>query len=95
MHGGVSLLRGSVPTIGLFLKDLALASEARSLNSETEIHFDKYRVAAKVVKSLQRLISSGSNYNLQTKQSLLSKCLYLTMLPIDQSAQFVQQTQAV
>lgn len=83
VHNGIDVSRGSVPVVSLFLRDLAVTSEARSVNSEIEIHFDKYRVAAKIAKSLQTIIKSGQNYHLQRRQSLLSKCLYISSLPLD------------
>jgi hypothetical protein len=53
-------------------------------NGEPLVNFERYRTAAKIVKSLLRLIDASTKYRFEPVQGIIERCLWIASLPEDQ-----------
>lgn len=79
-HSRYSWAKGCVPYTPMFLSDIAELSKSVSSNTENEIHFGKYHEISRVVLSLKRCVESGSRYNFEPDNAIISKALHLTSM---------------
>ncbi|CDK27853.1 unnamed protein product [Kuraishia capsulata CBS 1993] len=87
--------KGVVPFVGLYLADLTFNQEKPSFKNSTTgivapedfttiINFDKFRMQAKIVKALIRLIELSKLYEFKIVNDILSKCIYIKSLTEEQ-----------
>ncbi|KAJ5163515.1 uncharacterized protein N7500_005345 [Penicillium coprophilum] len=83
-----SLQEGCIPFIGLYVHDLTYnAQKPAQVNSTSGgllVNFERYRTAARIVKSLLRLIDASTKYKFEPVQGIIERCLWIACLPEDE-----------
>lgn len=78
--------QGCIPFIGLYTHDLVYNAQkpaqidASPPGSEPLVNFERYQMAATIVKSLLRMLEASSKYVLHPHPEVLSRCLWLAAL---------------
>jgi hypothetical protein len=71
-------------TIGLYVHDLTYnAQKPAQINSYGGgllVNFERYRTAARIVKSLLRLIDASTKYRFEPAQGIIERCLWIASL---------------
>ncbi|KAJ5130424.1 Guanine-nucleotide dissociation stimulator CDC25 [Penicillium bovifimosum] len=80
-----NLQEGCIPFIGLYIHDLTYnAQKPAQVNSSTGgllVNFERYRTAARIVKSLLRLIDASTKYRFEPVPGIIERCLWIACLP--------------
>ncbi|KAJ5155740.1 hypothetical protein N7492_008543 [Penicillium capsulatum] len=80
-----NLQEGCIPFIGLYVHDLTYNSQKpaqlKSSDGGSLINFERYRTAARIVKSLLRLIDASTKYRFEPVQGVIERCLWISSLP--------------
>ncbi|EOA85339.1 uncharacterized protein SETTUDRAFT_83383, partial [Exserohilum turcica Et28A] len=77
---------GCIPFIGVYTRDLIYNAQkppfidAPPVDGERLVNFDRYHMAATIVKNLLRLLEASSKYTFKVEPHILSKCLWLAAL---------------
>ncbi|KAL4897217.1 hypothetical protein BDV59DRAFT_86499 [Aspergillus ambiguus] len=83
-----SVQEGCIPFVGLYVHDLTYnaqkPAQVAARNGEPLINFERYRTAAKIVKSLLRLIDASTKYRFEPVQGIIERCLWIASLSEDQ-----------
>ncbi|CAI7597849.1 unnamed protein product [Penicillium glandicola] len=83
-----NLQEGCIPFIGLYVHDLTYnAQKPAQVNSTSGgllVNFERYRTAARIVKSLLRLIDASTKYKFAPVQGIIERCLWIACLPEDE-----------
>ncbi|KAG2413970.1 hypothetical protein HFD88_003161 [Aspergillus terreus] len=83
-----SVQEGCIPFVGLYVHDLTYnaqkPAQVAGRNGEPLVNFERYRTAAKIVKSLLRLIDASTKYRFEPVQGIIERCLWIASLPEDQ-----------
>ncbi|KAJ5384604.1 Guanine-nucleotide dissociation stimulator CDC25 [Penicillium concentricum] len=83
-----SLQEGCIPFIGLYVHDLTYnaqkPAQVNSTNGGLLVNFERYRTAARIVKSLLRLIDASTKYKFEPVQGIIERCLWIACLPEDE-----------
>jgi hypothetical protein len=70
--------------IGLYVHDLTYnAQKPAQVNSSSRgllVNFERYRTAARIVKSLLRLIDASTKYRFEPVQGIIERCLWIASL---------------
>ncbi|GAB7360830.1 hypothetical protein MBLNU230_g0816t1 [Neophaeotheca triangularis] len=78
--------QGCIPFIGLYTHDLVYNAQkpaqidASPPGGEPLVNFERYQMAATIVKSLLRMLEASSKYVLHAHPEALSRCLWLAAL---------------
>ncbi|KAJ5674072.1 hypothetical protein N7462_009511 [Penicillium macrosclerotiorum] len=79
-----NLQEGCIPFIGLYVHDLTYnAQKPAQVNSSAGgllVNFERYRTAARIVKSLLRLIDASTKYRFEPVQGIIERCLWIASL---------------
>ncbi|KAJ5103362.1 hypothetical protein N7532_003891 [Penicillium argentinense] len=79
-----NLQEGCIPFIGLYVHDLTYnAQKPAQVNSNAGgllVNFERYRTAARIVKSLLRLIDASTKYRFEPVQGIIERCLWIASL---------------
>jgi GDP/GTP exchange factor required for growth at low temperature len=75
---------GCVPFIGLYLSDLYFNNKEKRSTNGSQINFGKFKMTAKIVRSLIQCIQWSMLYRFETNEEVLSKCLYIKALTDDE-----------
>jgi hypothetical protein len=86
---------GSNVFTGLYVHDLTYNTQkpaqiASTRTGDPLVNFERYRTAAKIVKSLLRLIDASSRYAFHPVEGVVERCLWLAALP-DEKIQAMSQ----
>ena len=70
---------------GLYVHDLTYNAQkpsqvANSGDREPLVNFERYRRAARIVKSLLRLIDASTKYNIEPAPGVIERCLWISSL---------------
>jgi hypothetical protein len=80
-----NLQEGCIPFIGLYVHDLTYNAQKPAQISSSDggllVNFERYRTAARIVKSLLRLIDASTKYRFQPVQGIIERCLWIGSLP--------------
>ncbi|KGO71845.1 Guanine-nucleotide dissociation stimulator CDC25 [Penicillium italicum] len=80
-----NLQEGCIPFLGLYVHDLTYnaqkPAQVNSTNGGLLVNFERYRTAARIVKSLLRLIDASTNYKFEPVQGIIERCLWIACLP--------------
>ncbi|CDM33859.1 hypothetical protein CBS147339_7734 [Penicillium roqueforti] len=83
-----NLQEGCIPFIGLYVHDLTYnaqkPAQVNNTNGGLLVNFERYRTAARIVKSLLRLIDASTKYRFQPVQGIIERCLWIACLPEDE-----------
>ncbi|CAP94380.1 Guanine nucleotide exchange factor lte1 [Penicillium rubens] len=83
-----NLQEGCIPFIGLYVHDLTYNAQKPAQVSNTDggllVNFERYRTAARIVKSLLRLIDASAKYKFEPVQGIIERCLWIACLPEDE-----------
>ncbi|OQD72281.1 hypothetical protein PENPOL_c001G03349 [Penicillium polonicum] len=83
-----NLQEGCIPFIGLYVHDLTYnaqkPAQVNSTNGGLLVNFERYRTAARIVKSLLRLIDASTKYKFEPVQGIIERCLWIACLPEDE-----------
>ncbi|KAJ5550967.1 Guanine-nucleotide dissociation stimulator CDC25 [Penicillium sp. DV-2018c] len=83
-----NLQEGCIPFIGLYVHDLTYnAQKPAQVNNSTGgllVNFERYRTAARIVKSLLRLIDASTKYRFEPVPGIIERCLWIACLPDDE-----------
>ncbi|KAJ5960332.1 Guanine-nucleotide dissociation stimulator CDC25 [Penicillium vulpinum] len=83
-----NLQEGCIPFIGLYVHDLTYnaqkPAQVNSTNGGLLVNFERYRTAARIVKSLLRLIDASTKYKFEPVQGIIERCLWIASLPEDE-----------
>ncbi|KAA8916263.1 hypothetical protein TRICI_001545 [Trichomonascus ciferrii] len=75
---------GCIPFVGMYLSDLTFNAEQPTRIDHDKINFRKCVTAASIVKSLIQCIQWSEKYTFHYHQHVLSKCLYLHSLTVEE-----------
>lgn len=77
-------LQEGIPFIGLYVHDLTYNSQKpaqiKSSSGGMLVNFERYRTAARIVKSLLRLIDASTKYQFEPVQGIIERCLWIASL---------------
>lgn len=59
-------------------------AQVASRTGEALVNFERYRTAAKIVKSLLRLIDASTKYTFEPVQGIIERCLWIASLSEEQ-----------
>ncbi|CAG8145497.1 unnamed protein product [Penicillium salamii] len=80
-----NLQEGCIPFIGLYVHDLTYNAQKPAQVSSDDggllVNFERYRTAARIVKSLLRLIEASTKYRFEPVQGIVERCLWIACLP--------------
>ncbi|KAJ5093083.1 hypothetical protein N7456_008944 [Penicillium angulare] len=83
-----NLQEGCIPFIGLYVHDLTYNAQKPAQISrkggDLLVNFERYRTAARLVKSLLRLIDASTKYRFQPVQGVIERCLWISCLREDE-----------
>ncbi|KAJ5918766.1 Guanine-nucleotide dissociation stimulator CDC25 [Penicillium verhagenii] len=83
-----NLQEGCIPFIGLYVHDLTYNSQKPAQIPRAEggllVNFERYRTAARIVKSLLRLIDASTKYRFEPVQGVIERCLWIACLSEDE-----------
>ncbi|KAF7118932.1 hypothetical protein CNMCM5793_008570 [Aspergillus hiratsukae] len=83
-----NLQEGCIPFVGLYVHDLTYnaqkPAQVANPNGEPLVNFERYRTAAKIVKSLLRLIDASTKYKFEPVQGIIERCLWIASLSEEQ-----------
>ncbi|KAJ9219162.1 hypothetical protein DTO280E4_4338 [Paecilomyces variotii] len=84
-----NLQEGCVPFVGLYVHDLTYNAQkpaqiASTRDGDPLVNFERYRTAAKIIKSLLRLIDASTKYAFEPACGVIERCLWIAALPDDQ-----------
>ncbi|KAJ6167054.1 hypothetical protein N7470_002501 [Penicillium chermesinum] len=83
-----NLQEGCIPFIGLYVHDLTYNAQkpAQVIGNEGSllVNFERYRTAARIVKSLLRLIDASTKYRFEPVQGIIERCLWVASLSEDE-----------
>lgn len=83
-----SVQEGCIPFVGLYVHDLTYnaqkPAQVASRTGEPLVNFERYRTAAKIVKSLLRLIDASTKYAFEPVPGIIERCLWIASLPEEQ-----------
>ncbi|KAL1873759.1 hypothetical protein Plec18167_006277 [Paecilomyces lecythidis] len=84
-----NLQEGCIPFVGLYVHDLTYNAQkpaqiASTRDGDPLVNFERYRTAAKIIKSLLRLIDSSTKYAFEPACGVIERCLWIAALPDDQ-----------
>ena len=70
---------------GLYVRDLTYNAQkpmhvASTPDGEPLVNFERYRRAARIVKSLLRLIDASTKYNFEPIPGIIERCLWISTL---------------
>lgn len=73
---------------GLYVHDLTYnaqkPAQVNNTNGGLLVNFERYRTAARIVKSLLRLIDASTKYKFEPVQGIIERCLWIACLPEDE-----------
>lgn len=73
---------------GLYVHDLTYnaqkPAQVANPNGEPLVNFERYRTAARIVKSLLRLIDASTKYKFEPVPGIIERCLWIASLSEDQ-----------
>ncbi|KAF7715644.1 Uncharacterized protein PECH_001281 [Penicillium ucsense] len=79
-----NLQEGCIPFIGLYIHDLTYnaqkPAQVRSHTGTLLVNFERYRTAARIVKSLLRLIDASTKYRFEPTHGIIERCLWIASL---------------
>ncbi|KAJ5727577.1 Guanine-nucleotide dissociation stimulator CDC25 [Penicillium malachiteum] len=79
-----NLQEGCIPFIGLYVHDLTYNAQKPAQISRNEddllVNFERYRTAARIVKSLLRLIDASTKYRFEPVHGVIERCLWIACL---------------
>jgi hypothetical protein len=79
-----NLQEGCIPFIGLYVHDLTYnaqkPAQIKSSSGGMLVNFERYRTAARIVKSLLRLIDASTKYQFEPVQGIIERCLWIASL---------------
>ncbi|KAI2793040.1 hypothetical protein POX_b03087 [Penicillium oxalicum] len=79
-----NLQEGCIPFIGLYIHDLTYnaqkPAQVRSHSGCLLVNFERYRTAARIVKSLLRLIDASTKYRFEPTHGIIERCLWIASL---------------
>ncbi|KAJ5648500.1 Guanine-nucleotide dissociation stimulator CDC25 [Penicillium lividum] len=82
-----NLQEGCIPFIGLYVHDLTYNAQKPAQIPRAEggllVNFERYRTAARIVKSLLRLIDASTKYRFEPVQGIIERCLWIAALTED------------
>lgn len=83
--GGNSPDVGCIPFVGIYTHDLLFNSQrpseiASSPSTPPLVNFERWRIAASVVKTLLRLLEASTLYQFQPIEGITERCLWMTAL---------------
>jgi GDP/GTP exchange factor required for growth at low temperature len=84
---------GCVPFIGLYLSDLYFNNKEKRSTNGSQINFGKFKMTAKIVRSLIQCIQWSMLYRFETNEEVLSKCLYIKALTDDEMSECARGVQ--
>ncbi|CAG8013418.1 unnamed protein product [Penicillium olsonii] len=80
-----NLQEGCIPFIGLYVHDLTYNAQKPAQVSSDDggllVNFERYRTAARIVKSLLRLIEASTKYRFEPVPGIVERCLWIACLP--------------
>ncbi|KAJ5137365.1 hypothetical protein N7526_003598 [Penicillium atrosanguineum] len=83
-----NLQEGCIPFIGLYVHDLTYNAQKPAQIKSSEggmlVNFERYRTAARIVKSLLRLIDASTKYRFEPVQGIIERCLWIASLSEDE-----------
>ncbi|KAF7171714.1 hypothetical protein CNMCM5623_004024 [Aspergillus felis] len=83
-----NLQEGCIPFVGLYVHDLTYnaqkPAQVANPNGEPLVNFERYRTAAKIVKSLLRLIDASTKYKFEPVPGIIERCLWIASLSEEQ-----------
>ncbi|KAJ8152859.1 hypothetical protein LV165_006763 [Aspergillus fumigatus] len=83
-----NLQEGCIPFVGLYVHDLTYnaqkPAQVANPNGEPLVNFERYRTAARIVKSLLRLIDASTKYKFEPVPGIIERCLWIASLSEDQ-----------
>ncbi|KAJ5793135.1 uncharacterized protein N7503_009113 [Penicillium pulvis] len=83
-----NLQEGCIPFIGLYVHDLTYNAQKPAQIPRGEggllVNFERYRTAARIVKSLLRLIDASTKYRFEPVQGIIERCLWVACLSEDE-----------
>ncbi|OJJ44264.1 hypothetical protein ASPZODRAFT_153743 [Penicilliopsis zonata CBS 506.65] len=84
-----NLQEGCIPFVGLYLHDLTYNAQkpaqiASTRDSDPLVNFERYRTAARIVKSLLRLIDASTKYTFEPVPGIIERCLWIGSLSEEQ-----------
>ncbi|KAJ5644651.1 hypothetical protein N7507_010662 [Penicillium longicatenatum] len=83
-----NLQEGCIPFIGLYVHDLTYNAQKPAQmpcgESGLLVNFERYRTAARIVKSLLRLIDASTKYRFEPVQGIIERCLWIACLSEDE-----------
>ncbi|KAJ5773916.1 Guanine-nucleotide dissociation stimulator CDC25 [Penicillium paradoxum] len=83
-----NLQEGCIPFIGLYVHDLTYnaqkPAQVSNNNGGLLVNFERYRTAARIVKSLLRLIDASTKYKFEPVPGIIERCLWIACLPEDE-----------
>ncbi|KAJ6011431.1 hypothetical protein N7451_002843 [Penicillium sp. IBT 35674x] len=83
-----NLQEGCIPFIGLYVHDLTYNAQKPAQIPRGEggllVNFERYRTAARIVKSLLRLIDASTKYRFEPVQGIIERCLWIACLSEDE-----------
>ncbi|KAK7741913.1 Guanine nucleotide exchange factor lte1 [Diatrype stigma] len=87
--GGNSPDIGCIPFVGIYTHDLLFNSQrpseiASSPSTPPLVNFERWRIAASVVKTLLRLLEASTLYQFQPIEGITERCLWMTALSDDE-----------
>lgn len=87
--GGNSPDIGCIPFVGIYTHDLLFNSQrpseiASSPTTAPLVNFERWRIAASVVKTLLRLLEASTLYQFQPIEGITERCLWMTALNDDE-----------
>jgi len=73
---------------GLYVHDLTYNAQKPAQIESSEggmlVNFERYRTAARIVKSLLRLIDASTKYRFEPVQGIIERCLWIASLSEDE-----------
>ncbi|OKO98988.1 Guanine nucleotide exchange factor LTE1 [Penicillium subrubescens] len=79
-----NLQEGCIPFIGLYVHDLTYnaqkPAQVSNFGGGLLVNFERYRTAARIVKSLLRLIDASTKYRFEPAQGIIERCLWIASL---------------
>lgn len=59
-------------------------AQLKNCEGASLVNFERYRTAARIVKSLLRLIDASTKYRFEPVQGIIERCLWIASLPEDE-----------